>query len=64
MHKQHHLRHLQEHIQVLEREEVELINIPVPEFEDGDPANIVHDFHRVRRPSFAHPEFPIPRFTI
>lgn len=42
------LRHLQEHIQVLEREQVELINVPVPEFEEGDPAKIVHDFPRVR----------------
>uniref|UniRef100_A0A3Q0QZ25 Integral membrane protein 2 n=1 Tax=Amphilophus citrinellus TaxID=61819 RepID=A0A3Q0QZ25_AMPCI len=31
-------------IRVLEREQVELINVPVPEFEDGDPADIVHDF--------------------
>ena len=40
---------LEERIQVLEKEQVELINVPVPEFEDGDPANIVHDFQRVRR---------------
>lgn len=42
------LRQLQEQIQVLEREQVELIDVPVPEFEDGDPAKIVHDFQRVR----------------
>lgn len=40
---------LEERVQVLEREQVELINVPVPEFEDGDPADIVHDFQRVRR---------------
>lgn len=39
---------LEERIQVLEREQVELINIPVPEFEDGDPADIIHDFQKVR----------------
>ncbi|XP_028249997.1 integral membrane protein 2B-like isoform X1 [Parambassis ranga] len=42
-----HLRQLEERIRVLEREEVELINVPVPEFEDGDPADIVHDFQRM-----------------
>ncbi|XP_069826248.1 integral membrane protein 2B isoform X1 [Dendropsophus ebraccatus] len=35
-----------ERIQILEEEEVELINVPVPEFADSDPADIVHDFHR------------------
>ncbi|XP_044071762.1 integral membrane protein 2Bb isoform X1 [Siniperca chuatsi] len=43
---QFHLRQLEERIQVLEREQVELINVPVPEFDDGDPADIVHDFQR------------------
>lgn len=42
------LRHLEERIRVLEREQVELINVPVPEFEDGDPADIIHDFQQVR----------------
>lgn len=46
---QFHLRQLEERIRVLEREQVELINVPVPEFDDGDPADIVHDFQRVRR---------------
>ncbi|XP_069576196.1 integral membrane protein 2Ba isoform X2 [Brachyistius frenatus] len=41
-----HLRQLEERIRVLEREQVELINVPVPEFDDGDPADIVHDFQR------------------
>nr|XP_057938114.1 integral membrane protein 2B-like isoform X1 [Doryrhamphus excisus] len=40
------LRQLEERIRVLEQEQVELINVPVPEFEDGDPADIVHDFQR------------------
>ncbi|XP_007899445.1 integral membrane protein 2B [Callorhinchus milii] len=33
--------------QILRNEEVELINVPVPEFGDSDPANIVHDFQRL-----------------
>ncbi|XP_071379188.1 uncharacterized protein [Centroberyx affinis] len=40
------LGHIQEGIQVLEEEGVELINVPVPEFSDHDPANIVHDFNK------------------
>ncbi|XP_070694637.1 integral membrane protein 2Bb isoform X1 [Pempheris klunzingeri] len=43
---QFHLRQLEETIRVLEAEQVELINVPVPEFDDGDPADIVHDFQR------------------
>ncbi|XP_068123834.1 integral membrane protein 2B [Hyperolius riggenbachi] len=35
-----------ERIQILEDDEVEMINVPVPEFADSDPADIVHDFHR------------------
>jgi integral membrane protein 2B len=42
------MRQLQESVRVLEREQVALINVPVPEFEDTDPADIVHDFERVR----------------
>ncbi|XP_061579274.1 integral membrane protein 2B-like isoform X2 [Cololabis saira] len=41
-----HLRQLQERIRVLEEDEVEMISVPVPNFEDGDPADIVHDFQR------------------
>uniref|UniRef100_A0AAQ5XYQ8 Integral membrane protein 2 n=1 Tax=Amphiprion ocellaris TaxID=80972 RepID=A0AAQ5XYQ8_AMPOC len=33
-------------IQEEDEVEVELINVPVPEFDDGDPADIVHDFQR------------------
>ncbi|XP_037645443.1 integral membrane protein 2B-like isoform X2 [Sebastes umbrosus] len=43
---QFHMRLLQERIRVLEREQVALINVPVPEFGEGDPADIVHDFQR------------------
>ncbi|XP_041806179.1 integral membrane protein 2B-like isoform X2 [Chelmon rostratus] len=43
---QYHLRQLEERVQVLEKEQVELINIPVPDFDNGDPADIVHDFQR------------------
>ncbi|XP_055018119.1 integral membrane protein 2Bb isoform X2 [Boleophthalmus pectinirostris] len=41
------LKQLEERIQVLEEEQVELINVPVPEFDDRDPADIVHDFQRM-----------------
>lgn len=44
---EYHLRQMSETIRVLETEQVELISVPVPEFEDGDPADIVHDFSRV-----------------
>ncbi|XP_077436443.1 integral membrane protein 2Bb [Vanacampus margaritifer] len=40
------LRQLEERIRILEREQVALINVPVPDFGDGDPADIVHDFQR------------------
>ncbi|XP_028972687.2 integral membrane protein 2B [Esox lucius] len=40
------LRHIEETVRVLEEEEVELINVPIPEFSDSDPADIVHDFNR------------------
>ncbi|XP_062258239.1 integral membrane protein 2Bb isoform X2 [Platichthys flesus] len=43
---QFHLRQLEERIRVMEKEQVELISVPVPEFDDGDPADIVHDFQR------------------
>ncbi|XP_054471453.1 integral membrane protein 2Bb isoform X1 [Anoplopoma fimbria] len=43
---QFQLRQLEETIRVLEREQVELISVPVPEFGEGDPADIVHDFQR------------------
>ncbi|XP_070832564.1 integral membrane protein 2Bb isoform X2 [Chaetodon trifascialis] len=43
---QFHLRQLEERVRVLEKEQVELINIPVPDFDNGDPADIVHDFQR------------------
>jgi len=42
---QFQLRQLNENVRFI-GEDVELINIPVPEFEDGDPADIVHDFQK------------------
>uniref|UniRef100_A0A3P9GY02 Integral membrane protein 2 n=1 Tax=Oryzias latipes TaxID=8090 RepID=A0A3P9GY02_ORYLA len=40
------LRELEMTIRILEEEQVEIISVPVPNFEDGDPADIVHDFDR------------------
>ncbi|XP_024120055.1 integral membrane protein 2Ba isoform X2 [Oryzias melastigma] len=40
------LRELEMTIRILEEEQVEIISVPVPNFEDGDPADIVHDFER------------------
>ncbi|KAJ6659616.1 hypothetical protein lerEdw1_018585 [Lerista edwardsae] len=37
---------IEENIQILKDEGVEFISVPVPEFADSDPADIVHDFHR------------------
>lgn len=41
-------KRIEERVRVYEDEGVELINIPVPKFSDSDPADIVHDFNRVR----------------
>ncbi|XP_001513545.1 integral membrane protein 2B isoform X1 [Ornithorhynchus anatinus] len=41
-----HYQTIEENIQILAQENVEFISVPVPEFADSDPANIVHDFHR------------------
>ncbi|XP_007248922.1 integral membrane protein 2Ba isoform X2 [Astyanax mexicanus] len=35
-----------ERVRVLTEEEVALIHVPVPEFSDSDPADIVHDFNK------------------
>ncbi|XP_059417935.1 integral membrane protein 2B-like [Carassius carassius] len=35
---------LEENVRFFEDDEVELINVPVPEFRDGDSAGIMHDF--------------------
>lgn len=48
------LKRLEEHVRILEEEDVELINVPVPEFSDSDPADIVHDFNRVRSRGILH----------
>uniref|UniRef100_A0A2H6N951 Integral membrane protein 2 n=1 Tax=Micrurus carvalhoi TaxID=3147026 RepID=A0A2H6N951_9SAUR len=37
---------IEESIQILQEEDVEFISVPVPEFADNDPADIVHDFQR------------------
>lgn len=38
---------IEENIKIFEEDEVEFISVPVPEFGDSDPANIVHDFNKV-----------------
>lgn len=38
---------LHERIEILEKEQVELVNVPVPKFGDTHPAHIIHDFSRV-----------------
>lgn len=38
---------IEENIKIFEEDEVEFISVPVPEFADSDPANIVHDFNKV-----------------
>ncbi|KAG5833728.1 integral membrane protein 2B-like isoform X1 [Anguilla rostrata] len=40
------VRRIQERFRVLEGDGVAVINVPVPEFADSDPADIVHDFPR------------------
>ncbi|XP_028834720.1 integral membrane protein 2Ba isoform X2 [Denticeps clupeoides] len=40
------LRRIHESVRILEDDSVELINVPVPEFSQSDPADIVHDFNR------------------
>uniref|UniRef100_A0A0F7ZAG5 Integral membrane protein 2 n=2 Tax=Crotalus TaxID=8728 RepID=A0A0F7ZAG5_CROAD len=37
---------IEESIQILQEEDIEFISVPVPEFADNDPADIVHDFQR------------------
>ncbi|XP_069495491.1 integral membrane protein 2B [Ambystoma mexicanum] len=39
-------RSIEENIQIFEEENVEFISVPVPEFANSDPADIVHDFQR------------------
>jgi integral membrane protein 2B len=38
---------IEENIKIFEEDAVEFISVPVPEFADSDPANIVHDFNKV-----------------
>lgn len=41
-----HYQTIEENIKIFEEDEVEFISVPVPEFADSDPANIVHDFNK------------------
>nr|XP_056712376.1 integral membrane protein 2B [Euleptes europaea] len=41
-----HYQIIEENIQILEEDDVEFISVPIPEFADSDPADIVHDFQR------------------
>lgn len=47
---------LQENVGIYLEENYEQINVPVPNFGGSDPADIIHDFHRVWResPSLLH----------
>lgn len=40
---------LEEDVKIYLEENYERINVPVPQFGGGDPADIIHDFQRVRR---------------
>lgn len=42
---------LQENVGIYLEENYEQINVPVPNFGGSDPADIIHDFHRVWRES-------------
>lgn len=46
------LKRLDERVHIMEMEQVELISVPVPDFSDSSPAQIVHDFIFVR--SYTH----------
>lgn len=39
---------LEEDVKIYLEENYERINVPVPQFGGGDPADIIHDFQRVR----------------
>lgn len=39
---------LEEDVKIYLDENYERINVPVPQFGGGDPADIIHDFQRVR----------------
>lgn len=44
---------LHEDVKIYIEENYEQINVPVPQFGGSDPADIIHDFQRVRRSSWA-----------
>lgn len=39
---------LEEDVKIYLEDNYERINVPVPQFGGGDPADIIHDFQRVR----------------
>lgn len=39
---------LEEKVEIYLKENYEQISVPVPDFSNTDPANIIHDFHRVK----------------
>jgi len=48
------LRQIEENVRFFEDDEVELIQVPVPEFKDSDPADILHDFRMVQKYTHTH----------
>lgn len=46
--KLHMRMELEEDVNIYLEENYERINVPVPQFGGGDPADIIHDFQRVR----------------
>lgn len=42
-------KELEENIGIYLEDNYEKISVPVPHFGGSDPADIIHDFHRVRR---------------
>lgn len=48
------LKRLDERVRILEKQQVELISVPVPEFSDSNAAEIVHDFVLVRSHTHTH----------
>lgn len=42
------LKRLDERVRILDKEQVELISVPVPDFKDSNAAEILHDFVHVR----------------
>ena len=45
---------LEENVGIYLEDNYEQISVPVPHFGGSDPADIIHDFHRVRRTRHIH----------